>query len=98
MKKLLTIGLALLIPVHVFAQGDAGLATPMGSEVNVSVGTYTYTEPSDTSISIHGPKFGAEYTGTLLLSQQRRWLVQANVRGAFGSATYDGWCSPWQIA
>ena len=37
---------------------DARLATAPGHEVNVSVGGYTYTEPGDLSISIHGPKIG----------------------------------------
>jgi hypothetical protein len=76
---------------------DGSLATPTGHEVNVSVGTYTYREPLDHSISIHGPKIGGEYTGTLALGQRRQWLAQANVRGSIGNTTYDGWCSPWQI-
>jgi hypothetical protein len=103
MKRLLLAGLAALIPLQALAQtpdstaGDARLATPTGHEVNVSVGTYTYSEPADQSISIHGPKVGGEYSGTLSLSKRRLWLLQADVRGSMGNTTYDGWCSPWQI-
>lgn len=79
------------------AASDASLTTPTGHEVNVSVGTYTYSEPGRQSISIHGPKIGVEYTGTLALSKRRRWLVRADVRDTIGNVTYDGWCSPWQI-
>src|SRR5262245_55875035 len=75
---------------------DASLATPTGHEVNISVGTYTYSEPGDHSISIHGPKVGGEYTGALALSKQRLWFLQANLRGTIGDVTYDGWCSPWE--
>jgi len=77
---------------------DARLATPTGHEVNVSVGTYTYSEPGDQSISIHGPKLGGEYAATLSLSRRRLWFLQADGRGTIGSATYDGWCSPWLVA
>jgi hypothetical protein len=65
--------------------------------VNVSLGSYTYAEPGATAISIHGPKFGGEYTGTGSLSKRQHWFAQANVRGAFGNVTYTGWCSPWLI-
>ena len=50
------------------AEGDANLATPTGHEVNVTIGAYKYVEPGDTSISIHGPKFGGGYTGTMSTS------------------------------
>jgi len=80
-----------------FAQTDPSLATPAANEVNVSVGHYTYTEPGAQSISIHGVKIGGEYTATLLLDRRRHWFAQANVRGAFGNVTYDGWCSPFLI-
>jgi hypothetical protein len=102
-------GLIGLIPFQALAQvpdpastlpaaGDARLATPTGHEVNVSVGTYTYSEPlGGRGISIHGPKVGGEYTATLFLNEPQRWLLQANVRGTIGNVTYDGWCSPWQI-
>ena len=106
-------GLTALIPFHALAQTpastptppaqppaavDGSLATPTGHELNVSVGKYTYTEPlGGRGISIHGPKFGAEYTATTFLSRRQLWLLQANVRGTVGNTTYDGWCMPWQI-
>jgi hypothetical protein len=73
------------------ADGETRLTTRTGHELRGSVGHYTYIEPVDQRISIHGPKFGAEYTGTLSLSSRRRWFAQADVRGSGGSATYDGW-------
>jgi hypothetical protein len=62
--------------------------------VNFGVGRYEYVEPGDTSISIHGPKFGGGYSGTMSLNRAQHWFLQANAQGVFGSATYDGWCSP----
>ena len=62
-----------------------------------SVGGYNYVEPGDTSISIHGPKFGAGYTATTLLKPRQHWFLQTDARGLFGSTTYDGWCSPFLI-
>jgi hypothetical protein len=79
------------------SSGDNRLATPTGHELNASVGSYTYVEPGDLSISIHGIKLGGEYTGTVSLNKRRHWFVQANVRGTFGNVTYTGWCSPWLI-
>ena len=76
---------------------DVGLGTAPGHEVNVSVGGYTYTEPGDLNISIHGPKLGGGYTGTLSLGKSRHWFTQADVRGTIGNVTYDGWCSPFLI-
>ena len=76
---------------------DASLATPAGHEVHVGVGGYKYVEPGDTSISIHGPKFGGGYTGTTALNARQHWFLQADARGLFGSTTYDGWCSPFLI-
>ena len=73
------------------------LATRAGHEVSFDVGGYEYVEPGDTNISIHGPKFGGGYTGTMSLNSSRRWFLQADGRGLFGSATYDGWCSPFLI-
>lgn len=73
------------------------LATPTGHDVSAGVSGYTYREPGDLAISIHGLKFVGEYTGALALSKQRRWFLQGNVRGVAGSATYDGWCSPYII-
>ena len=76
---------------------DDRLATPTGHELNVSVGSYTYTEPGAQGISIHGAKLGGEYTGTMPLDRRRHWFVQANVRGILGNVAYTGWCSPWLI-
>ncbi|MGE5360460.1 MAG: hypothetical protein ACM3NQ_15700 [Bacteroidales bacterium] len=76
---------------------DGGLATPTGHQVDFSVSTYTYNEPSSTSISIHGPKIGGEYAGTISLDKDRHWFAQADVRGIAGGVTYDGWCSPFLI-
>jgi hypothetical protein len=81
---------------HGAAAVDASVATPIGHELTVSVGSYTYTEPGP-DISIHGPKFGGEYTGTLSLNRRQHWFTQANVRGSIGHATYDGSCAPWLI-
>jgi hypothetical protein len=99
LKKLLLVGSIAFIPSQAFAQAsvDDSLATPSGHEVNAGVAGYTYVEPGDTSISIHGPKFGGGYTGTMSLDRGRHWFFQANARGLFGSATYDGWCSPFLI-
>ncbi len=73
------------------------LATPVGQDVNVSLGGYKYGEPLETSISIHGFKIGGEYRGTLPLSRRRHWFVQAGLRGTAGHTTYDGWCRPFLI-
>ena len=92
MKRFLNVPLLLmLLPSAALAQ------TPTGQEVNASVSGYTYVEPSATSISIHGPKVGGEYTATLPLDQRRHWYAQGNVRGMIGTATYTGWCSPYLI-
>ena len=79
------------------AQRVTSLATPAGHEVDFGVGGYKYVEPGDTSISIHGPKFGGGYTGTIALNSRQHWFLQANARGLVGSTTYDGWCSPFLI-
>ena len=105
MKPLLLAFAATLISSHAFAQTpdsgaaavDASLATPTGHEVNVGVGSYTYVEPGDLRISIHGTKIGGEYTGTLSLDKPRRWFAQTNLRGVVGNTSYDGWCSPYLI-
>jgi hypothetical protein len=76
---------------------DADLTTPTGHDVNVSVGSYTYTEPTAPSITIHGPKIGGEYTGTLSLNERQHWFLQADMRGSLGRVTYDGACAPWLI-
>jgi hypothetical protein len=104
MKKFLFVGVMALTPSHSFAQAsgststvDASLATPTGNDVNVSVGSYTYVEPGDQRVSLHGTKVGGEFTGTVSLGQRRQWFAQANVRGTIGNVSYDGWCSPWVI-
>ena len=98
LEKLLVVGAIAFIPVQSFAQtDDAPLATPVGHELTVAFGGYRYVEPGDTSISIHGPKFGAGYTGTMSLNRRRHWFLQADARGLFGATTYDGWCSPFLI-
>jgi hypothetical protein len=89
--------IAALVSSQVSAQTDDSLATPTGHEVNTSLGSYTYAEPGGLSITIHGVKVGAEYTGTLPLSRRHHWFAQANVRGTFGNVTYRGWCSPFLI-
>jgi hypothetical protein len=76
---------------------ESSLATPTGHEVNFSFGSYKYVEPGTLSISIHGPKFGGEYTGTLSFGQSRHWFAKANMRGTMGNTTYDGWCYPFLI-
>ena len=79
------------------AAADHGLATRTGQEVNVSIGSYNYVEPGALNISIHGPKFGGEYVGTVSLNRSQHWFAEANVRGSIGQVTYDGWCSPFLI-
>jgi hypothetical protein len=76
---------------------DGSLATPTGHDVNVSVGGYTYIEPGALRISIHGPKIGGEYTGTLSFNKRQHWFAEGDVRGTVGNLTYDGWCSPFLI-
>ncbi len=80
------------------AAAEASLATPTGHEVSFDLGSYNYTEPGSTSISIHGAKVGGEYTGTFSLDRRRHWFATANVRGTTGNTTYDGWCYPFLIA
>src|SRR5438046_1430194 len=72
---------------HGAAAVDASLATPTGHEVNVSLGSYTYSEPGALRISIHGIKTGGEYTGTLSLNQRQHWFAQADVRATIGNVT-----------
>lgn len=89
-------------PAIAFAQTPATtttrvLSTRLGHELNVSVQHYDYTEPPPVDISIHGPKFGGEYTGTVTLNRRRHWFAQFNVRGTGAVARYDGNCRPWQI-
>lgn len=78
--------------------GTGAPVTQTGHELNVSLQHYDYVEPGDLNISIHGPKFGGEYTGTFALNNQRHWFAQVNLRATAGNTAYDGWCLPWQIA
>jgi hypothetical protein len=77
--------------------GESAIATRAGSELNFGISGYNYVEPGSLQISIHGPKFSGEYTGTMLLNPQQHWFVKANARASFGSTSYDGWCAPWMI-
>lgn len=98
MRAILLAGVLALLSAQAFAQtSTAGLTTPAGHEVDVSVGGYDYVEPNPRRVSMHGPKLAAEYRGTLLISERRHWFVQANARGVLGRVTYDGYCSPWLI-
>jgi hypothetical protein len=98
MTRVFAAGAMALMATRAFAQTpDGSLATGTGHQLTVTVGRYTYTEPGAPSISIAGPKFAAEYTGTLSLSRRQHWFAQADVRGTGGNVTYDGACSPWLI-
>lgn len=88
----------LLAPPRGAAAGNAGLATPTENELSAGIGSYTYREPGDQAISIHGIKFEAGYTGTLSLSKRQHWFAQVDLRGVVGNVAYNGWCSPFQIA
>jgi len=60
------------LPILLTLLSSAAFAqTPTGQDVNAVVSGYTYIEPGDTSISIHAPKFGGEYTATLPIDEQR---------------------------
>ena len=100
MKMLLVAAALTLTASHAFAQASEptpDLATPTGHDVSAGVTSYTYREPGDIAISIHGVKFVGEYTGAVSLGQQRHWFLQGNLRGVIGNATYDGWCAPYII-
>ena len=102
MKRFVLIGALALLPVRLFAQtsgaqADVAPTTLPGHELTFSLGGYNYVEPGDTRISIHGMKFGGEYAGTFLLSEQHHWFGQADVRASMGKTDYDGWCAPWFI-
>src|SRR5262245_16666055 len=70
---------------------ETDLSTPTGHEVSAGLASYTYREPGDQAISIHGAKFEAAYTGTLSLNKARHWFAQADVRSTVGNTVYDGW-------
>jgi hypothetical protein len=107
--KVLVAGLLAFIPSRALAQTidspqspgpapvESNLATPTGHEVSFNVGGYKYVEPGDTSISIHGPKFGGGYTGTMSLNAAQHWFLQTDARGLVGKTTYNGWCAPFLI-
>ena len=104
-RSLVLAGLMTLTATSVLAQTTthtsiirSPLLTRPGHELNLSLQHYDYTEPDPVDISIHGPKFGAEYTGTFELSQRRGWFARLNVRGTGATADYDGNCRPWFIA
>jgi hypothetical protein len=84
-------------PTRSTAPVEADLSTPTGHELSGGVASYTYSEPGDQAISIHGAKFLADYAGTLSLNKQRHWFAQAELRNTVGNAAYDGWCSPFLI-
>lgn len=96
MRTLFIVGVLTFVACDLSAQTpEAGLATPTGHDVSAGIASYTYREPEgDQPISIHGPKFVADYNGTFALDN---WFAQAELRGTVGSATYDGWCSPFLI-
>jgi hypothetical protein len=64
------------------APAATSLAKPTGHDVDFGVGGYKYVEPGDTSISIHGPKFGGGYTGTTSLNPGQHWFLQTDARGS----------------
>ena len=111
MKMLLVTGVTILIASDAFAQTpdpippstpstaavETSLATPTGHEVSAAIASYTYREPGAQSISIQGAKFVGEYSGTLSLNERQHWFANAQLRGTFGNAAYDGWCSPFVI-
>ncbi len=99
MRTLFFTGVLTLFASQAFAQApESSLATLTGHEVSVGLASYTYREPQgDQPISIHGAKFVTDYNGTFSLNTQRNWFAQAQLRGTIGSATYDGWCSPFFI-
>lgn len=84
-------------PSRQTAPAEETLSTPAGHELSVGIGSYTYREPGDQAISIHGPKFVGEYAGTLSVGGRQHWFFQGDVRSTLGSVKYDGWCSPYVI-
>ncbi len=99
-NTILVIAAFTLISTQAFAQAaeQPSLDSRTGTDVNVTVSGYNYTEPGAQNISIHGLKIGGEFSGILSISPRRRWFFQSNVRGVVGNATYDGWCSPFVIS
>lgn len=102
MKKLLFVALLALLPglalaQQLGAQRDTGPTTAPGHELTFDLSGYNYVEPGDLLISIHGVKFGGEYTGAFSLNARQHWFARANVRANTGRTNYDGWCAPWLI-
>src|SRR5689334_23200465 len=101
MKRFLSVCAIVLIPATAFAQTAAkqsgALATAPGQELTVGTNAYNYVEPGDLKISIHGPKFVGEYTGTFLIDQRSHWFARVNAKANLGITSYDGWCAPWLI-
>lgn len=79
------------------AASETDLATPTGHDLSVSVASYTYNEPGDQGISIHGAKIGGDYTATFWLHQRSHWFGAVDARGMTGNVNYDGWCSPFLL-
>lgn len=78
------------------ATGRDALTTRPGTELNLSVQHYDYTEPA-VNVSMHAPKIGAEYVGTFSVNQRHRWFAQLSARGTGFVTNYDGQCRPWLI-
>lgn len=101
MKTLFLTGVLTLLASHASAQktaGEGSLATPHGHELSAGIASYTYREPGGSQpISIHGPKFAADYSGTVSLSTRHKLFAQGQVETTLGNAAYDGWCSPFFI-
>lgn len=102
MKTLAFITALTLLPSFVSAQtsgapADTGPATAPSQELTFDLSGYNYVEPGDLRISIHGVKFGGEYTGAFSLNARQHWFLKTNFRGKTGSTNYDGWCAPWLI-
>ena len=102
MKRLVFAIALTLLPVSVWAQAsgappDTAPTTAPGHELTLDLSGYNYVEPGDLRISIHGVKFGGEYSGTFLLNARQHWFTRTNVRAKTGRTDYDGWCAPWLI-
>jgi len=113
LKRLLLTTAVVLVSSHAFAQethsvgmsaqsngaaaAETSLATPIGHDLSISIASYTYSEPGDQGISIHGAKVGGDYTATFWLNRRSHWFGAADARGMTGQVTYDGWCSPFLI-
>lgn len=102
MKTLIFATALSLLPLSVWAQAsgartDTAPTTAPSQELTFDLSGYNYVEPGDLRISIHGVKFGGEYTGAFLLNARQHWFTRTNVRAKIGGTNYDGWCAPWLI-